>query len=282
MPTQFYLTGNAPAYVPPTIRGSWNITTSSFSGLLNPSKEAGGNITSLSLAEAVSTNPWSRLLYRGITGKLAAQTLSGTLDIRVSLTESNAAADMYTHLHVYVTQGDSDTVRGTLIDNYVEDTTNEWGTAAVTGGKALTAAQAISLAISEGDRIVIEIGYVARNSVTTSYNGLIRYGTISNFAVANDMTVGGDGNSLAPFILFSNDVAEYTADIAIRNTQVMFKSLNDNSDRAIRNTQVMLKSLNDNGDRAIRSTQVMFKVLRSTSSIEADSNSNNMIIGCWL
>jgi hypothetical protein len=280
MATQFYLTGQAPRYTPPTIRGSWNITTSSFSGLLDSSKLHGGNITSLSLAEAVSTNPYSRLLYRGITGKLAAQTLSGTLDIRISLTESNTAADMYTHLHVYVTQGDSDTVRGTLIDNYVEDTTNEWGTAVTTGGKALTAAQAISLAISEGDRIVIEIGYVARNSVATSHSGFIRYGTISNFAAANDMTVGGNGDSLAPFILFSNDVAEYTDDIAIRNTQMMLKVL-DSHPTSIRNTQMMLKVL-DSHPTSIRSSQMILKVLRSTSSIEADSNSNNMIVGCWL
>jgi hypothetical protein len=136
------------------------------------------------------------------------------------------------------------------------------------------------LAISEGDRIVIEIGYVARNSVTTSYTGSIRYGTVSNFSVADDMTISGNGDTLAPFILFSADVTEVSDSIEIRNTQMMLKVL-DNHPTSIRNTQMTLKALNSHPTN-IRNTQIMLKVLRSISSIEADSNSNNMILGCWL
>ena len=135
MATKFYLTTGTAPYTPATIRGAWNDTAGAITQRLSSQKNIGGLIQSVSRAETSATNPYSVLLYRGVSGPLAAQTLSGTIDLLVSATESNTAANMCYHLYAYVTVGDSDTVRGTIVSDYLESTANEWSTAAATGGQ---------------------------------------------------------------------------------------------------------------------------------------------------
>ena len=207
--TKLYLTANTPIYTPPTIRGAWDNSASQVTGLLDSSKSGGGAITSITVAETNVSDTWDVLLYRGVSGPLAAQTISGTVNLIVGVDVSNAAADFCWHVHVYVTQGDTDTPRGTLLTDYVEAVANEWPD--TDQGKALASAQSLSsLAISAGDRIVIELGYIARNVSTTSRSGEIHYGTLVSGVEASDLSVAGDPTLGAGFIEFSSAISEAT------------------------------------------------------------------------
>lgn len=210
--TKLYLTNLAAPYTPATIRGTWDVTGSAVTKAISPSKTGGGAITSVAVAEAVATNPYNVLLYRGVSGPLAAQTINCNIDVILGLMEANADADFYAHLHVYVTQGNSDTPRGTLINDYLENTTNEFPASPVPLGRGLQSPQATgSLAISAGDRLVIEFGYVARNSHTTSRAGTLWYGTQdpTTFAEPADLAVGGTNTAgLVGSITFSAAITE--------------------------------------------------------------------------
>jgi hypothetical protein len=208
--TQLYLTTRTAPYTPATIRGAWDDTGGAVTNGLDSRKEWGGVITSVARAETNATTEYDVLLYRGVSGPLAAQTISGNLDVVLGVRESSTSMDGHWHLHVYVTQGDSDTPRGTLLSDYREaGGTNEWPTTAQ--GWALNAAQALSsLAISAGDRLVVEIGFAARNSVTTSYTGTLWYGTQLDAGgpPVNDLTAAGDETTLAGYLSFSSAITE--------------------------------------------------------------------------
>ena len=209
MSTVLYVTNAAAPYSPATFRGTWNDTTAAVTKALALSKVAGGALTSVSDVapddRAIPIPPaWNGLCYRGVSAALGAQTVSGTLDVLLGVYEDAAAADICYHLHAYVTQGDSDTVRGTLLSNYLETTSNEWGTSSTTSGKGLASAQTLTnVSASAGDRIVVEVGFICRSSLAVAYTGTVQYGTTSGGSPVGDLTVGGDGTALAGFLTFS-------------------------------------------------------------------------------
>lgn len=216
MATKLYLGNLSPIYTPPTVRGAWDYTTGHITGILVPVKEAGGIASYKSTAEAVTTDDYDVLLCKFVSAPVSAQTLTGTIDIVNAVRESAIAANFATHLHVFVTQGDSDSVRGTLLTDYAEDyTTKEWP--ATYQAIGLNAAQTLTDVIaSAGDRIVIEFGYRAHNTVATSYTGYAAYGTKSDLTglILTDMVVGDAFTALpanrAPFITFSMDISWQT------------------------------------------------------------------------
>ncbi|MFV0135496.1 hypothetical protein ACLGIH_20130 [Streptomyces sp. HMX87] len=170
MATRFWLTSSAAPYTPATKRGAWTDATSTVAGLLGR-QPAGTSATSV-MAET-SAAPNSVLLGRWISPPARkAGTLSGTVDFCVGRLASATAAALVTQVHMYVTAGDSDTVRGTLLDNWQGSGT--WPTTAVGGAATEQAVGAVALQI--GDRIVVEFGYQATNTDATSYSGTLYYG----------------------------------------------------------------------------------------------------------
>lgn len=201
--TKLYLTNTAADYSPATLRGAWDDTGAVVTKRLDVLREGGGVGVMVTRAETSSDPEWDVLLYRGVSGPLAAQTISGSLDAMIGVAETDTPDNFHYHVHAYVTQGDSDTLRGTLLSDYREAAgVNEWPNfaTATTRGHAFNAAQALaSLAVSAGDRLVVEIGFVARNSSATSKTGRLQYGTLHNAAVLNsvapDYTTSTTGNS---------------------------------------------------------------------------------------
>lgn len=226
-PTRWYLQNRAAPYTPATVRGAWDFTTGHVVMTLDPSKPGGGFRTSKQVAETNASTEYDVLLGRWVSGPLAAQTISGTIDVCLGAMEGDPAGDMHWHLHIYVTQGDSDTPRGTLLNDYRESAgVNEWPT---TGAFiALNAAAALSsLAISAGDRIVIELGYSARNALTDSLSGTIRYGTLVNVNFTVPMADGvlgqTDSDVKAGYVDFSVGLEPHT--VAARLSQMVVEVL---------------------------------------------------------
>jgi hypothetical protein len=206
MATKLYLTRQPAPYVPATIRGTWNLaSTIATSGkLLSDVKFAvADTITLQSGSESVTTDPYNALLYRGISLPLQAQTIDGTLDLVIACYENDAAANAHFHVHAYITQGNSDTVRGTLLNDYIEALgVNELGVPPA-AGKSLASAQTLSsVAVTAGDRLVVEVGFALRNSTATFQSYGMFYGTNSSA----DLTVGSTNSALPGYLSFSDTI----------------------------------------------------------------------------
>lgn len=214
-PTRFYLQNRAAPYTPATIRGAWDQTAGAVTKALDPQKVGGGDIASVAIAETSATDDFDVLLGRWVSGPLDAQTLSGTVDVCIGISESDAAANLNWHLHVYVTQGDSDTPRGTILSNYRDpegSPGNEWPT--TIAFKALASAQALTgLAVSAGDRLVVEIGSCTREAAATSRTSTLKYGTSATAGPLDGEPVDDgavddtDVDDKAGYVDFSNGIA---------------------------------------------------------------------------
>lgn len=200
-PTRFYMQNAAPDVTVATHRGAWDATGSVLQRKLALTKS--GAIATQAVAEASATNNYDVLMLKFVSEPItAAQTITGTLNWVAGSLESNNAMNANWHVHAYVTQGNTDNLRGTLITDYTEAAgTNEWPNTA-TGDGPTGAVTLSSVAISANDRIVIEAGYVARNTSTTSRTGTLWYGGTNS----TDLALGGDETSLPGWWEFSQDI----------------------------------------------------------------------------
>lgn len=189
MALRLYLTASAAPYTPTTIRGTWDNAGATGASHLGP-RPAGTAATAAIAVGSITAN-WDVVLRRFVSDPVVtAGTISGTAAWILGVLESNAAANAFVHLHLYVTVGDSDTVRGTLLSDYV-DTGTEWtstGTGRGVGAQAVT-----SVAVQTGDRIVAVVGYRA-SADTTGRTATLHYGN----AGAADLAQGGTGVTTAP------------------------------------------------------------------------------------
>lgn len=173
MSTRLYLTNTAPGYTPTTKRGTWTTSSSTVARLLG--RRPSGATTTSAVAETSTTNNVTVLLGRWISDPaVAAGTLAGNVQWVMGVLESSASANDFFYLHIYVTTGDSDTPRGTFLSNYTPGTGTEWPTTAAGATEGAVAGSSVS--VSVGDRLVVEVGYQARNTSATSFTGTLRYG----------------------------------------------------------------------------------------------------------
>ncbi|MEV5264824.1 hypothetical protein [Streptomyces werraensis] len=170
MATRFWLTPTAAPYTPATKRGTWTDNATTITGAL-AMQPAGSAVTTAKVETATTTTNVLLGRWIGPPARKAA-TITGTISWVLGRMASAAAATMVDRMHIYVTAGNSDTVRGTLLSNYTG--TVNWPTTAA--GVAVTNQAITSVAVQAGDRIVVELGYQAKNTVATAYTGTTHYG----------------------------------------------------------------------------------------------------------
>jgi hypothetical protein len=183
---RLYLTNDTAPYVPPTIRGTWS--DKALTGANYLARRKTGVSTTAVKAETSNLATWAVLLRRFISDPVNnPDTLQGTFTLIAGWLEANAAANMVTRVHMYVTVGSTDVVRGTLTALALDGTTEfpTVGFAAGAMGQKLTGTCS-SVAVQVGDRVVLEIGYKAANTVTTSYAGTLYYGGTASDLGEND------------------------------------------------------------------------------------------------
>ncbi|GAA0705257.1 hypothetical protein GCM10010193_70410 [Kitasatospora atroaurantiaca] len=170
MATRFWLTNAAAPYTPATRRGAWDVASGEDVQLLGRKPQGSAGTSSINVGSTSADR--DVLLHRSISaGAVKAGTISGTVEWTIGVKESNVDLNGFWHLHVYVTSGDTDTPRGTLLTDYIGST--EFTTTATgidPGAQTVT-----PVAIQVGDRIVVEIGYRA-NALATTYNATVNYG----------------------------------------------------------------------------------------------------------
>lgn len=196
--TRFYLQ-NGTAAITPAIRGTWNLSTTT--SVIPMARTKAGTITSRAVAELNATNNYSVLLVRAVSEPIIAKTIpaGSTLNWAIGAMESSTAANMKYRVHAYVVSSDGLTLRGTLLTND-NDAGTEWPTTPALGRGPLAAKTLTAVTTQANDRVIIEVGYYAANTVTTSYTGTLNYG-----GTAGDMTVGG-ANTLTGWFEFSEDL----------------------------------------------------------------------------
>lgn len=279
MVTRLYLNNSVAGATPAAFRGAWNDTASAVTKDVATSKVA-SSITSISVAEVSATNPYAVCLYRGVSAPIDAQTVDGTVNLNVLVDESSASADMAYALHIYVMAPDG-SVRGTLLTDYLDASGNEWVSNFGTGGtRALNAAQTLtSVATTAGDRIVVELGYVARNSVTTSFTGKLFYGgTLYN----QDATGTGLTSQSTPppfsWIEFSDTVAfEAVGDLRVSQVVAEVAYTHDAPDTRV--SQVVAETIIRYPTPTVQVSQVVVEVLLKQSVVTAVGRSQVVIAG---
>lgn len=207
MTTKLYIGGvaatRADAGFDPTIAGTWDAGANSGQGNARPLDT---NPEHLGLSEnpfasaSTTNNPWDLIILQGITGPLAAQSISGTLSALLQMSESSPTADMFLKVHAWITQGDSSTPRGTLLSNHVGAVELNTTGAAVLQMNAVALS---SVSAQAGDRIVIEVGARETNVLATAFLANLRMGTLSSLGMNLSDAVVPDTASERGYFTFS-------------------------------------------------------------------------------
>ena len=174
---RFYLTNTSAGYIPTDTKGTWSAP---FSGALKLGTSKSGTQTYNTITCFASQN---RGVRRFVSDPLEAQTISGTCGLGWGPYKESGSGVVQTRCHIWVTQGDSDNVRGTLLSNWNGHAV--WG-AYTTGGRVATGIALSSVACENNDRIVIELGAHETAAADVSCGGY--YGGSGDDIVENDNT----------------------------------------------------------------------------------------------
>lgn len=186
--TKLYLSNATPAWSGNVASpaGSWNV--SSFAkAYMTEEFNSWTASQNRAVAETSGTNPTTVGIMMFASPEFStSKTISGNMDFIIGAMESSASANMVIRLHAYVTVGNSQTIRGTLLNNWTDDSTNELSTSM--GSAPLWQIPVNTVTAQAGDYLIVEVGVSAFNSSTTSYNGRIYYGAPTG--TTTELTVG--------------------------------------------------------------------------------------------
>lgn len=274
MTTRLYLLRSGLEYKPTTIRGTWSKTAGYTSVGMDVEKDhpSFGDAVLSSGFEGSSASGYTTLVMQAVSAPLAADhTFGGTLDVMMAVMESTAAADFAYFVHVFVMQGNSDLLRGTLLSNYGENLTNEWPTTAA--GRAFIAPQALTpVSALEGDRIVAEVGFISFNTTLLNRTGTIYHGGSGPDLVASGAPASGVGylEFSDTFTLFSNPI--------VRASQIAVETLRRPSSPNACISQLAIETLRrPAAPRAVFSQTVVEVLRRNGAPPPPEGAQSNMI-----
>jgi hypothetical protein len=217
MTTRLWLTGSTTPYTPATAKGDWNSSVSS-ADIKYLSRNPGGSIGTSSVNAGSTAVDTDVILNRFVSdGMLKAGVFGATASWMIGSKATSASMGAVQHVHIWVTQGNSDTLRGTLLDNRV-GTTAFTTTATGVGESGVTLAPVL---VSVGDRVVFEVGY-RTTSPSSSWNATINYGGTQTDDLSSGSTnvttelgwldlTGADG-FLVPSMSTLSDAFNFTID----------------------------------------------------------------------
>lgn len=184
--TRFYLSNATAPYDPPLTAvsdagGTWD---QAATGITKLSQIQEGTLVNSTLAVGFTTADWDKLHRRFITDPITDPgTILGTARWAIKYYEDNADLNAYPHVHVWVTQGDSNSKRGHLITDHIGTTELGTSTSPPTIDSGNLTVNPVD--VVAGDRIVVEFGYRASSTQTTYLAGFRRGGTGTD-AVSGD------------------------------------------------------------------------------------------------
>lgn len=177
---KFYITRTTPDYTPTTYRGTWDAGASQ-SFVMAPTMS--GTVTNEQSINMPAVADYDYRRMRLVSEPLGGGVVfSGTVSGVIGMTESNADLNAKMHLHIFVTQGATDSLRGTILEDYID--AEELSASSASAGQAFSATMS-EVTAYEGDLIVVEIG-MRGSAATTGY-----YFTIYTGGTSTEMVNGG-------------------------------------------------------------------------------------------
>ncbi len=211
--TKFYIGNAAASYAPSSVRGTWTAQDGS-ANTRQLARAATGIAGTYPVTKAGASGTWNELIARFISEPISATsfTTSDTVSHVMGAKTSSVTNSVHNFdLFIYVTQGESDTPRGTLLTNTVYAT--NWTTTAhgQAGGPTALTPTGGQVDALNGDRIVIEIGWTKTGTASQDRTGTLNYG----YAGADLADGGTDVTTKAGWISFSNTVGIATREINV-------------------------------------------------------------------
>jgi len=173
---RYYLQNASATYTPTARQGTWTNSSASNISTLNTSKV--GTLGSWSYADVIA-GAATLMIGRFVSPALAEDALVNFSDAVIGYRQSTSTANMYPQIHIWVTVGDSDTVRGTIVDNFTDSTREFDGGGTNAAGMGLDPTGS-AVSAQAGDRIVVEVGYYADTNATSRTGYVYLGGTSSN------------------------------------------------------------------------------------------------------
>lgn len=151
----FYFQSAAAPMTPTTIRGAWDDTHGADQVFKMDAAQAGDLAMSSADTGSVSANQ-DILLARFVTAPLAADmSFYGGFWGVIAVSEQSAADNAYLHVHLFVLQGQTDTLRGTLYADLIDG--QEVSSDTLTAGQGFSGTMTEVEALA-GDTVVLEVG----------------------------------------------------------------------------------------------------------------------------
>lgn len=220
---RLYLTNSAAPYNPATTKGAWTVQSSNIGPSALSTSKVGTNVALA--ASETSASELGGLIRQFVSAPfLRPGTISGVFSTVVStLVNSTTNSNFVLYVTIWVTQGDSGTMRGGSLANVTSATT--WTTTATARGFTNTALSTNHY-VQTGDRLVVELGFWTTNTTTTTRTGTSRYGGTN----ATDLVLGDTTNvtSRSPWIDLPVDTL-FTAPTAGTPVGSVSDNFNDNS-----------------------------------------------------
>lgn len=150
------------------------------------------------------------VLARQFVGpQIGAGSISGTVKGQMLFQEGSSLGNVRSAIGIRVVSADGSTVRGTLLAVGQNSTDTEFvnDAASPTNRKIANGTSLSSVTAQNGDRVVVEIGFVA--TVGAACEGLTYYGDPTAGDLPENETSTLD--TVAPWVEFSQDIAAYSA-----------------------------------------------------------------------
>lgn len=162
MATRLYLATTNNSGITPAFDGGWDTAAQAVRRDLYRAKSP---LQSIAVSSGADVDAGNALEIQFISPPLAAQTITGTVKAYFQPLDDRDVGDFLSYISIRVVSGDGGTVRGTLLSlgtygggsNYYSGSTHT--SRAIADGDSLG-----SVAASDGDRIIVEIGHQSDNS----------------------------------------------------------------------------------------------------------------------
>jgi hypothetical protein len=172
MATRLYLTNSTAPYTPLTpSRGGWDQVTGAVTKLLGAAP--GGTNTTVAASETSATNLFDVLLGRWVSAPaVAAGNLAGVVSWVFGVKQGTATTPHFrTHVHIFVTVGDTDVVRGTVLTDSIGAA--DWTTTATAATATPTVCQ-LAIFSEDGSGNLTQIAIIT-NDTTLWAGGSVGY-----------------------------------------------------------------------------------------------------------
>ena len=207
MATRLYVNRSVdPTVTPTSFNADWDLTSGVTLMGCSPNR-LGGVIGTFGAAETSATAPYDVLLLQLVSPPLAAQTISGAVKGQFIAAEPNAGADAQAQFVARVVnaagvvQAELNAMATTALGVYEFSTTPTNRKFPIAAVSPLTVT---SHACADGDRLVVEIGWRAHNTTTTSRTANVRVCDDGATDLPEDETDTDTAKN--PWIEFSTDI----------------------------------------------------------------------------